>query len=67
MKCNACDVDIGAPTVNPPPEARCYRDHSVIDGCACEPAISQIRGPWVLEVFKPLPPDEAETLRKYMD
>ena len=65
-KCIACGAEIGTPTVNPPPDAGCYRDHSVIDGCACEPAISKARGNWVLDVFKPLPPDEAKRLREYL-
>ena len=63
MKCPACGVEIAAPTVNMPPEARCYRDHSIIEGCACEPAINKARGPRVQEVLKPLPPEETGWLK----
>ncbi len=64
--CKACGVEIAAPTINMPREARCYRDHSVIEDCACKPAIDKCRGPWVLDVFKPVPQGEADALRRVL-
>jgi hypothetical protein len=65
--CPACGVAIAEPTVNPPPEARCYRDWSVIPGCRCEPARARCRGDWPRAVLKPLPPDEADALAAALD
>ena len=64
--CPACGVAVTEPTVNMPREAQCYRDHSVIDGCLCEPAIAKCRGPWILEVFKPVPPEEAAAMANFL-
>lgn len=49
-----------------PDNARCKRNHNVHAGCPYEPLISPAREPWVL-ALKPLPPEEAEALRDYMD
>lgn len=50
-----------------PREAQCYREHSIKPECPYERVIGKARGGWVLEVFKPLPQEEADALREYLD
>jgi len=49
-----------------PPAAKCYRDHASHEGCLFAAAFDKCRGNWILEVFTPLPPAEAEALRQYV-
>lgn len=70
-ECPTCSVplapdDVARMGVNPPPAARCYRDHDRHDGCLFAAATDRCRGAWVTEVFKPAPADEAEILRRYL-
>lgn len=68
MICPACNIEVPETPrdLNCPREARCFRDHSIIEGCPYEQVKSKNRGNWVAEVFQPLPEDEAEALRKYL-
>jgi hypothetical protein len=69
IDCPVCGLRVPAePTCfcEQPHEARCVKDHSIIEGCPYEPLRALSRTNWVQEVFKPLPPEEAAELSKYL-
>jgi hypothetical protein len=68
MMCPACKLFVPCypADLNMPDEARCKRNHSTIADCPYETPKEKCRGHWVLDVFKPLPPEEAKALSDYL-
>ena len=64
INCPACNARVPDEplTLDMPPEARCKREHEPFEGCPYEPLKAKCRGPWIKEVFKPLPPEECEAM-----
>lgn len=61
IECPVCGLAVPAEPecyCQQPHEARCVKDHSVIEGCPYEQLRAKNRRLWTREVFKPLPPEE---------